>query len=106
MLKKASNEGIIMGNNNLYNQFFAPKREETKSKEDLEVKGWHFCQLVNKKEQPMMKMSEQAETILRKWCRWPINLNSTLLSEEKVDMAKDGDELAALMSGLSSDLGI
>ncbi|GJV05613.1 zinc finger, TAZ-type containing protein [Tanacetum coccineum] len=28
MLKKASNEGIVVGQNNLYNQFFVPKREE------------------------------------------------------------------------------
>ncbi|GJT32499.1 putative histone acetyltransferase chromatin regulator PHD family protein [Tanacetum coccineum] len=28
MLKKASNEGIVVGHNNLYNQFFVPKREE------------------------------------------------------------------------------
>nr|GFA79456.1 hypothetical protein [Tanacetum cinerariifolium] len=28
MLKKASNKGIIVGNNNFYDQFFVPKREE------------------------------------------------------------------------------
>ncbi|GKB94423.1 histone acetyltransferase HAC1-like protein isoform X3 [Tanacetum coccineum] len=28
MLKKASNEGIVVGHNNLYDQFFVPKREE------------------------------------------------------------------------------
>nr|GEY07333.1 Toll/interleukin-1 receptor (TIR) domain-containing protein [Tanacetum cinerariifolium] len=28
MLKKASNEGIVVGHNNFYDQFFVPKREE------------------------------------------------------------------------------
>ncbi|GKF65626.1 histone acetyltransferase HAC1-like protein isoform X3, partial [Tanacetum coccineum] len=28
MLKKTSNEGIVVGHNNLYDQFFVPKREE------------------------------------------------------------------------------
>nr|GEZ94979.1 probable histone acetyltransferase HAC-like 1 isoform X1 [Tanacetum cinerariifolium] len=28
MLKKASNEGIVVGRNNFYDQFFVPKREE------------------------------------------------------------------------------